>query len=63
MIRIAAFFFLAAAVWIPLLRWNRMSQTWRYVAFAALGAAIVFYMQHPTTTPCERDVAACGSGL
>lgn len=57
-----AMLFLAAAVWLPVIYWGRMSQVWRYVAFAAIGAAIVLYMQHPTTTPCERDVGACGSG-
>jgi|HubBroStandDraft_1064217.scaffolds.fasta_scaffold1269059_1 hypothetical protein len=60
--RIAAFLFLAVAVWVPLLRWARMSQLQRYLAMVALGAAVVFYLGHPTSTPCDHDVAACGSG-
>jgi len=62
MIRIAAFLFLAAAIWVPILRWGRMSQTRRYIAMIALGAAIVFYMAHPTTTECQRDNMCDRSG-
>jgi hypothetical protein len=54
--RIAAFFFFGAAVWVPAIYWARMSQTQRYVAMAVLGAAFVFYMAYPTIT------AATGSG-
>lgn len=61
-LRIAAFLFLAAAVWVPILRWSRMSQTQRYIAMAVLGAAFIFYLAHPTTTECERDNTCDRSG-
>lgn len=50
--RIAAFVFICAAAWLPAIWWGRMSQIQRYVAMAALGAAIVFYLANPTETPC-----------
>ena len=61
-LRIAAFLLLAAAVWVPMLRWGRMSQTWRYIAMVALGAAFMFYLAHPTTTECERTNTCDRSG-
>jgi hypothetical protein len=55
MIRVLAMAFLAAAVWVPVLRWDRMNQLSRYVAMVALGAAIVFYLMHPTYAPDGAD--------
>lgn len=51
--RYVAFFFLAATVWIPAIYWPRMSPTQRYLAVFALGAALVFYLYHPTPNPTE----------
>ena len=52
-LRIFALLFLGASVWVPAIYWSRMSQTQRYLAVFALGAAFVFYQYHPTHTACE----------
>lgn len=60
-LRILAFLILAVAFYVPVLRWGRMSQTQRYIAMFALGAAFVFYQYHPTRTACETETAVtCG---
>ena len=60
--RTAAFIFLAVALWFPVLRWSRLSEVQRYIAMAVLGAAFVFYLQHPTHTACEENNTCDQSG-
>jgi hypothetical protein len=60
--RIAAFLLLAAAIWIPVIRWSRMSETARYIAMFIAGAAFLFYLQHPTHTACEEANTCDQSG-
>lgn len=57
-----AFFLLAAAVWVPLIFWRRMSQGWRYAAMIVFGMAIVTYHYHPTERACERANVCDDSG-
>jgi hypothetical protein len=61
-LRIAALIVFAASVWVPTLRWGRMSEPQRYLAVAVLGAAFVFYLSHPTLTACDQDATQCGPG-